>query len=82
MSYLNGTSLGPVPLLLVDAADHVVVLRVALLPLFLQEPLHAPLLLVELRVEVGDALLQALLQDLVVLQVQGGYSVASWSFNR
>ena len=35
--------------------------------LLLQEPLRAPPLLVELRVEVGDALLQALLQDLVVL---------------
>ena len=34
-SHVNGPSLGPVPLLLVDAADHVVVLRVALLPLLL-----------------------------------------------
>ena len=59
--------LGPLPLLLVDAVDHVVVLRVPLLALLLQELLRRPLLFVELTVEVGDALLQAQLQDLVVL---------------
>ena len=59
--------LGPLPLLLVHAVDHVVVLRVPLLALLLQELLRRPLLLVELTVEVGDALLQAQLQDLVVL---------------